>query len=315
MTTTDLHDEPTTAEPIVRGIYSRVSGVALDQCDVLAGRYDEDIGYRPPDAETWVVRFSPGDRIDTLFLKAAGWLTGIWRSTSGRIFVTDIDRKVHHYDPAANQWAAFALDANLTGVWGLDDTHVFTWGLGQGSAPVVFSWDGHGWRQIEAPGQIIGQMHGLRPDLVFAVGDSGMIARWDGVRWTTMASSATGTLTSVFVVSDDEAYACGTDRELLAGSVHGWTKVLDAEVPLYTVARWRGDVYVGASLPLGLCKLDGRALVQVAPPIQALDLDARGSLLVATNGYVAESTDGKTFTGRRVESFEDLVRDDPPTWR
>lgn len=74
-------------------------------------------------------------------------------------------------------------------------------------------------------------MHGAREDLVFAVGTHGLVARWDGSRWLPMSAPAAVRLGSVFVVSDDEVYACGQDGVLLQGSVPGWQEVLRATTP------------------------------------------------------------------------------------
>jgi hypothetical protein len=229
--------------------------------------------------------------------------------------VSDIERKVHRYDPATDVWTTDAVDANLMGIWGYDDDYVFAWGLGVAATPVVLLWEGAGWRQIDAPDRPTWAMHGLRRDLVFAVGERGMIARWDGGRWTVMASGAQETLNAVHAVAEDEVYACGIGRELLTGSVYGWMSVLVADEPLHSIGKWNGDVWVGASLPLGLCKLADASLVQVAPPIRAMSMDVRGSLLLATNSHVVFSDDGKDFDGVEVEAFEDLVANDRPTWR
>ena len=105
------------------------------------------------------------------------------------------------------------------------------------------------------------------------------------------------------------------DKELLVGSAYGWTKVLDADESLHTVAKWRGEVWVGAAPPLGLCKLENRQLTQVAPPLLAMKMDVRGDLLMTTNSHIAQTTDGKKFAGRDVASFLSIVENDPPSWR
>jgi hypothetical protein len=119
----------------------------------------------------------------------------------------------------------------------------------------------------------------------------------------------------VFVVSEDEMYACGEGKSLLSGSVKGWSEVLIHDMALRAVAKWKGDVWVGAGGDLGLCKLEGRQLVYVKPNIKALCLDARENLLATASGLIADTTDGAKFSGRRIELFEDAMATTPPEWK
>jgi len=60
-------------------------------------------------------------------------------------------------------------------------------------------------------------MRGLAPDFVYAVGNDGLIARWDGKKWTNVPSPTRSVLSAVCVVSPEEMYAVGAGRRFLDG--------------------------------------------------------------------------------------------------
>lgn len=304
--------------PELAGVYTRVSGLGKDACVALAGRYEAELGYRPPDIETWVVAKTPG-RLNTTFAKQ-GWLTGIWRSESETVYVSDMASAIHHRtsDPSVSgfeAWTTHVAIGNMTGIWGLSDAYVMAWGSGPKRSPCMMLWEGTSWREIDAPAFQVSAVHGTSPELIFAAGESGRIARWDGMQWTETPTPADGTLASVFCVDADEVYACGWDHRLLRGTTAGWTEVLRAETSLHCVVKWRGDVWVGGALPLGLCKLSDDALVQVKPKLQMMDADVRGHLLFTTNTSIIHTETGERWLGNPVKDFMHAVRNDPPSWR
>ena len=139
-------------------------------------------------------------------------------------------------EPRAAPWREDPVPGTLAGVWGLHDECVFTWGL-RGGANVLYRFDGRTWNELPAPGEILA-MHGVAPDLVYAVGRDGLVARWDGRHWTKVVTPGLGVLTDVFVVDEDEMYAVGSGGQLLQGSIHGWAEVLNGW-PLFSVEKWK----------------------------------------------------------------------------
>jgi hypothetical protein len=209
-------------------------------------------------------------------------------------------------------WQTFQLDATLTGIWGLDDDLVFAWGM-NGGAAVAFRFDGAGFQPVELPGFVVG-MRGCRDDLIYAVGNRGLIALWDGRAFRAMQSPVASTLSDVFVASEDEMYACGTDGDLLVGTVHGWERILEFDGMLHCVAKWNDTVWVGAGQD-GLFKLVDEALVLHKPRVLAQRFDTRASLLVTAPNAIAETRDGEDFKATLVSTFEKLSAHAPPPWR
>lgn len=60
-------------------------------------------------------------------------------------------------------------------------------------------------------------------DLGFAVGNSGVILRYNGTTWTAMTSSTTSNLFGVFVVSASEAWAVGASGDILRWNGSSWS--------------------------------------------------------------------------------------------
>lgn len=77
----------------------------------------------------------------------------------------------------------------LTGVWGLDSTHVYAVGYGNNQGqqvPRAFVWDGAAWTEMVIPAEMGGgQLYGVwasSPDDVWVVGT--MVLRWNGIWWS-----------------------------------------------------------------------------------------------------------------------------------
>jgi hypothetical protein len=141
---------------------------------------------------------------------------------------------------------------------------------------------------------------GFQPD----AGESWII-RLSGTKVSTLFS---------FVASEDEIYACGHGKDLLQGSVHGWVRVLAHTAPLRAVVKWKGDVWVATGGDEGLSQLKDGKLVSVKPNIKATQIDARGDLLITCPDKIANSSDGKKFTGTLVTELESLTKDERPAW-
>lgn len=212
----------------------------------------------------------------------------------------------------AEPWRTFRVDATVMGISGLDDENVFAWGMNRG-APVAFRFDGAGFQSVDTPGFIVA-VRGSREDLLYAVGNRGLIARWDGKGFRAVESPVESTLKDLFVAGEDEMYACSVEGDLLVGTVHGWERLLEFDGELHCVAKWNGVVWIGAGKD-GLFKLVDEALVLHKPRVLAQRFDARGALLVTAPNAIVESRDGEDFQGALLTTFEGLTTREPPPWR
>jgi hypothetical protein len=291
--------------------FAVASGSSKDDCHWLGYRFNQEHGFSPEDGESWLAQSSGGQSFTLLFQR--GWWTGLWR-TGAKVWVSDIGGRVFmnpSLEVRKEPWQTFRLDASLSGIWGLRDDLVFTWGLRR-SAPVAFLYDGTSWREIGAPGHI-GCVRGIRDDLIYAVGLRGLIARWNGSSFQTVHGPTDGNLCDVFVASDDEMYACGHGGHLLQGTVHGWEVLLKHDGPLHCVAEWHDDVWVGAG-PGGLFKVANERLDLIKPNIHAERFDTRGDLLITAPDVIAETKDAMSFQAIFVKVIELCSAQEPPSW-
>jgi len=293
-------------------ILSHASGPSYRDCHFLGLRFDARRGFKRDVGESWVIQHEGGSLHAVLGMQA--WFTGLWRSPAGHVYVSDSAGQVHvndHPGRASASWRKDPLPGVLTGIWGLDDRCVFTWGV-HGDDTVLYRWDGTAWSRMDSPGRVIG-MHGISPDLVYAVGNDGLIARLDGDRWLPQPAPLRAVLSDVFVASPDEMYAVGAGGWMLEGSVHGWSVLLEGPGPMFGVARLGDEVLVGAASE-GLMRLDGNRLVPVEKMLKAERIDARSALLVSSPEFIGERRPDGKWEGLPASQFADLVRNQRPLW-
>lgn len=293
--------------------WGTASGNQRRDCHMLAYRFPAGQGFDPATGESWV--FQQRGRRFQAHLKKMGWYTHLWRSPAGLVYVTDADGYVQQTSaPDSTQWSTHEIGGMCGGVFGIDDAHVYLWGL-RGQTDFMMRWDGEAWTEMPSPQGGIVAIHGTSPELLFAVGDGGLISRWDGSSWTDMPAPSDEPLRSVFVVSPDEVWACGNRGGLLQGSVHGWTQVLTHEAPLASVAKFKGDLWVGATGDAGLCKLVDGALDSIKPNLPSVKLESRGERLLFFNlGVIGDTEDGQSFKGYSTSGVAELLASEIPRW-
>ena len=89
----------------------------------------------------------------------------------------------------------------------------------------VYRWDGSSWtlavRGSTYGGQFLA-VHGSSQTNVIAVGTNGIIARYDGASWSSMSSTTTRLLNSVWVEGASSAYAVGANGTALRWNGSAW---------------------------------------------------------------------------------------------
>jgi len=288
--------------------YLSASGSSDIDCVFIGHRFDTDIGFRPGEIESWILT-TEDDGSDAppchVQYGAARWYTGVWRSPAKVTYVVDGDGEVHVNSnlwatDSHLKWTRHPLQASLFGVFGLDDQNVWVWGQRRVTTGVMFRWDGVSWNEVPAPTFEVVQVHGTTPNLLFAVGRNGGIAQWDGSVWRQWSCPVPDSLTSVYVVSEDEIYATGDAGALLEGSRHGWAKIASGPGPgtsLFGVAKWKDHLWVAGG-PFGLLRRVGVTdkLEVVKDKVHAIGFDARVGLLATVPNRVVGSTDGNAFS-------------------
>ena len=292
--------------------YNFASGPERQRSFCLAYRFDADLGFKPDAGESHLLELD-GTMFRTPMWKK-GWLTGLWRSESGLAYVTDYEGRLHvvpsHADSGRPR--SYPVAGLPMGVWGLDDSNVWIWGR-KGGEGIVHHFDGARITELPSPGKVL-WMHGLAPDLLVAVGERGLVSRWDGGKWNPYPPVSTALLSSVHVVSPDEMYACGTGRELWDGSVNGWSLRYRHEGPLGFVVKWHDRVWVATGGDYGLSELIDDRLESRKPNLLCTHLDYRGDLLITCPSMIAATSDGTSYKGKSVDAFAEHTASIPPSW-
>jgi hypothetical protein len=235
--------------------YDSAVGPDLHGGCFLGLRYLKEHGIKPEWCESWVMRSrpppAPGKQVIKCSYGVGGWLTGLWRSPRNHLYATELYGRIHvcrdmETMGIASNWEGFDYkNVMMQGVWGLSDDCVFVWCMIK-TKPNVLFWNGSKWTELPPPPGKIVWMHGSSPDNVYAVGYRGLVARWDGGSWTKIPLPTQENFTGVFVAGSDEMYAVGSGEVLWEGSASGWGKVADGPGPLFGVAEFAGEVWVGA---------------------------------------------------------------------
>jgi hypothetical protein len=290
----------------------------MDDVYGIGLRFIEDQGFVPDAGESWIFKTEQGPdpgttRLTTLMVKGT-WLTGIWRSRQDKVYVADIGGFVLHGPLESGElWPEKQVGFTLSGIWGLDDEHVYVWGF-DGDTSAMARWNGTAWKRFDSPSFEVQDLHGIAPDLLVAVGGLGEISLWNGSQWRSMESGTRKTLSCVFVSSANEMYASGHGGALLQGDSQGWQIRVDGLVQLPCVTKWRDEVYVGTYGELGLCKLESGGLVSFKPRVQAISFDVRGELVALMNGNLVGTSDGEDYSATGIGLFASVTAPFPPLW-
>lgn len=314
---------------VMKHIYRFATGPALHDCAYLGFRYDPDVGSEPALSEYAVFEntLEPGTDDEPrahLRWRVKSLLTGIWRSPSRVVYVSDaIEPGILRYRDLSSGQPRDLLplgDLFPEGVFGFDDEHVYTWGSrkrADGAHEFPFlRWDGAQWHELPMPGFRIVAMHGLAPDLIFAVGRNGFVGRFDGSSWRRFPVPTEEVLLSVFCAGRDEYYACGFNGTVLEGSNSGWGRIAENYIesaPLFSVAKFQGQLWLAGG-EQGVLRRVGTSdrLEVVKDKIPATWFDAREDhLLVTCDEKISATRDGADWWSAANDAYEEFMVGEP----
>ncbi|GAB5544672.1 MAG: hypothetical protein SangKO_044320 [Sandaracinaceae bacterium] len=295
--------------------WGAVSGRNLDDAVALGYRGQAGVGFRPEAGDSWVIQFT-GDQ-GTSRLYVGGWFTGLWRAPSGRTFVTHAPGKIHQADDVAG--GAVVERARRPGhdgrVWGLDDAHVYAWGL-RGGRSFLLRFDGDRWADMPAPGpERIVAMGGSREDHLVAVGEAGLLARWDGSRWA-RARGGHGAARRRARRRDGRGLGRRRPRgSVLQGSPYGFSLVTRGSA---RSAGSRAGATRSGSRPS--VRTDSASCAEPrwtrSSPTSRACTSCRTSraLLFSSTADVGHTADGAAFVAQGVDALERITAPFAPMW-
>lgn len=236
-------------------------------------------------------RAAPNVRTDLLDVRV--WLTSIWRSETGSLYVTDADGKVRRYN--GTDWTVSPVSGRaLTDVWGLSDTDVYT----AGDEGVVYHWDGAVWTAFSPPlGGTIFSIRGTSQKNLYACGANGLLWHYDGA-WTQVELPTNQRLLGLLTLGASDTLVCGAKGVLFRGNGAAWNDVSQPGHNFHGLAFYRGTIYIGAGGE-GVFSFDGVAVRNIKNTIQAYALVSNQTYLATAGDTVAARFDSQNWFGSR----------------
>lgn len=307
----------------LRCIYQFASGASFRDCVFLGHRYLDSCGDGPDESDYWTLgtrEDGPDNTATWIFFSCKNYLTDIWRSLGGTVFVTDATQQaLHQYDDIFKVDIApddYELDFYPEGLWGLSDEQVFVWGSRAGAAPgqiesVAAMFGGGSGEELPLPGKPIASMHGLEGGPVYAVGFDGFCAWWDGAAWHPVEVPTQEQLTNVFVVSSEEVYATGRQGSVFQGNGRGFKRIhsLVGGMPANAVAMFNGELYLAGGAQGLFRRAASGGFDCIKPNVKATWFDARGHLVITCDDCIVGTSDGQNFWSAADDHLRDETRE------
>lgn len=198
-----------------------------DGLSIAVGGYSVD-GFQWRQA---VLTNAGGGWTDVGAIGDANGYTSVWGTSATNVYVVGWGGEIMRYD--GNTWLEVAPDsgdvATLRCVTGTSPTNVIAVGRTNDLRGLVVRYDGVSWRSVAlASAEDLYSVWVLNPNVAFAVGSVGTILRFDGTNWSRMTSPVSEALFSVWGRSADDVFAAGWGGTILHYDGAVWRSLLPA---------------------------------------------------------------------------------------
>lgn len=235
-----------------------------------------------------------GPDVKTELLDVQVWLTSIWRTADGRLWVTDDDGNVRRYDGAAWTVLPVSRDA-LTTVWGLSDTDVYA----GGDDGIVYRWTGGAFAAFSPPlGDTIFSIRGTSASDLYACGAGALLWHFDGRTWTRVTLPTNQRLTGLLTLSETDVLVCGTAGVLFRGAGAAWADVSQPGNDFHAIVRYGEQILLSAGGG-GILSFDGAAVAPYKTTFISYRLAVNGMYLASAGDTLAARFDGTAWFGSR----------------
>ena len=207
--------------PTAPGIYFRYNGSQWTAQGGPTGRMRQL--WTVPGGETYgvarttVYRFDQGIWSELPPTGSPQDLDGIWASGPTDIFAVGQQGTVMHYDGTSWTKLTTGTTATLTGVWGSSRTDVYFVGADINGS-IVLHYDGNSFTTTRPAGRVLLAIHGRSANAIYAVGEQGLILRFDGSSWAQEQGGVTEHLEDVWMSPGGDVYVVGSNALILRGA-------------------------------------------------------------------------------------------------
>ncbi|WFP75854.1 hypothetical protein [Mesorhizobium sp. WSM4906] len=270
-------------------------GVAIDDDGVMysIAVYSDGEGFNSYVYKASDVADRQTPNVQTELLDVQVWLTSIWRSQTGLLYVTDADGSVRIYDGVG--WTPSpASPQALTCIWGLSDSDVYA----AGDEGVVYRWNGAAWSSFSPPlGDVIFCVRGVSSRNLYACGANGLLWHFDGI-WTQIQLPTNQRLLGLLTLAANDALVCGAGGVLFRGADANWNDVSQPGHDFHSLADYRREIYLAGGGE-GVFHFDGAAVANIKSTITSYRLVSNANYLASAGDVIAARFDGQGWFGAR----------------
>lgn len=270
-------------------------GVAVDGNGAIfsIAVYTDGEGYNTYVHRSSDVAGRDGPNVQTELLDIQLWLTSIWRSEEGLLYVADGDGNVHRFGGGA--WTVLRVSEQaLTCVWGLSNDAVFA----AGDAGIVYRWDGAAWTAISPSlGDVIFSIRGSGPRDLYVCGANGLFWHYNG-GWTRIELPTNQRLVGLLVRNPKDVLVCGPGGTIFRGSVAEWEDVSQPGHDFYSIEEYLGSIYLAGGGE-GVFLFNGASVTNIKDTIASYRLVSNATFLASAGDTVAARFDGANWFGAR----------------
>ncbi|MBW2732044.1 MAG: hypothetical protein JRH20_06590 [Deltaproteobacteria bacterium] len=213
---------------------------------------------------------------------------GIWGSSATNIWAVAGEGALLHFD--GNDWShAPSLAPTLQAIWGTSASNVFAAGSG------ILHFDGERWQPSPLDDDLTEAFEAgfsVTENVAFAVGRGGLVARYDGSRWSRVQTpDDMGNLSAVWGTSETNVYVGGTGLTLWRFDGTRWENVSDRTNTINAIwGRSASEIYIAQAD--GVFRFDGQAFAPLFENAGAETLVGDGA-----DGIFAVGQAGRIFQG------------------
>jgi hypothetical protein len=248
----------------------------------------------PPDHDPesiWSVVYEIQEGEFELNHEVEAWLTALRSSPNGRLLAASMDGELYTYD--GRKWVTRDLECEdgLNDLWVIDDKLAVAVGergervMIRGARAEVVRDDRQ--RRLNA-------VRGSAAERIIAVGDEGLVWRYDGTNWLEQQTPTNHALLAVVADAGKDIFVGGADGVLFELGPESWREIdMPAEVSIYSLARFNGKLYAACGED-GLWVLSGSKLAK-AEEYALDDLQSARKRMWGVGGTLLGRFDGKRW--------------------
>jgi hypothetical protein len=192
-----------------------------------------------------------------------GILSDIWGVESGAVFACGSASYVLRYN--ITEWDRLDIKANrpiLRSIWGTSSSNVFFAGsevVSYRTVGIMLHFDGYSFSRMDAFEKKYYGVWGTSENDAIAVGENGLIVRFDGTNWIRMESETTDDLWCVWGDAPDRYFAGSRQGRVYAYDGESWQQLgLQVRGTIYDLWGDEGKIYASTTADGVYCLEDGK---------------------------------------------------------